>query len=183
MPTNKDRALAAHCHVLGLAASMPDGIDMSAEPVGRWVALALLARLLHLGEAIHRLVDERFGDAVEPLARAMTSASISIVTIVDGDSDNRALAFPGGDDPGSTEAPKSNRRTRLDGSASRRRARDCGQCQRSRGSCRSTRPWVSREATPSIRCSQLSRSSSERFVAKTFANVSSACSRPTKVVN
>ena len=93
MPTNKDRALAAHCHVLGLAASMPDGIDMSAEPVGRWVALALLARLLHLGEAIHRLVDERFGDAVEPLARAMTSASISIVTIVDGDSDNRALAF------------------------------------------------------------------------------------------
>ena len=90
---DRDRALRAHREVLDSAASMAGPIEIDNEPVGRWVTLALISRLLHLGEAIHGLVELGFGDASEPLARAMTSASISIVTIVDGDSDGRALAF------------------------------------------------------------------------------------------
>ena len=93
MTLDTDRALAAHRRILDTAAAMPGQIDMGQEPVGHWVPLAPFSRLLHLGEAIQRLVGQGFGDASEPPARAMVSASISIVAIIDGDSDGRALAF------------------------------------------------------------------------------------------
>src|SRR5713101_1617129 len=87
------RALDAHRSLLDASQQMPGEIDLSKEPVGRWVPLVLFARLVHLGEAVHRLVEDGFTDAAEPLTRAMVSAAINIVAIVDSDSDSRALAF------------------------------------------------------------------------------------------
>lgn len=87
------RALTAHRSLLDTAEGMPGAIDLSKERVGHWVPLVLFARLVHLGEAVHRLVEQGFTDVADPLTRAMVSAAMNIVAIVDKDSDGRALAF------------------------------------------------------------------------------------------
>src|ERR1700682_3361312 len=72
---------------------MPGDIDLKKEPIGPWGPLILFARLVHLGEAVQLLVERGFTDVAEPLTRAMVSAAINIVAIIDADSNSRALAF------------------------------------------------------------------------------------------
>ena len=87
------RLLGAHRSLLDEAEAFPGRIDLSKEPVSQWVALALFARVVHLAEAIHTLIEQGYADVAEPLTRAMVSATENILAIIDTDSDNRALAF------------------------------------------------------------------------------------------
>ena len=61
--------------------------------IGKWVPYAVFGHLLRLGRALYLLVSNGYVDEARPTARAMVAAALNIVTIVDGESDGRALQF------------------------------------------------------------------------------------------
>src|SRR5437867_5558311 len=57
------------------------------------IPYVLFAKLIQLGRAIHFLVANGYTEEAEPLGRAMVSAALNVVGIVDKEPDARALRF------------------------------------------------------------------------------------------
>lgn len=57
------------------------------------IPYVLFAKVIQLGRAVHFLVASGYTEEAEPLGRAMVSAALNIVGIVDKESDARALRF------------------------------------------------------------------------------------------
>lgn len=72
-----------------LFAEKPPKLDS----IGKWVPYAIFGHLLRLGRALYLLLSQGYVDEARPTARAMMATALNIVTIVDGDSDGRALQY------------------------------------------------------------------------------------------
>jgi len=72
-----------------LFADKPPKLDS----IGKWVPYAIFGHLLRLGRALDLLVSNGYLEEARPTAQAMVAAALNIVTIVDAESDGRALQF------------------------------------------------------------------------------------------
>lgn len=75
-------------------ASLPtDFLEADPPAVEKSVPYVLFVKLVQLGRVLHRLVETGYSDEAEPIARAMVSAGLNLVAIVDEDAPGRALRF------------------------------------------------------------------------------------------
>lgn len=94
MDERDQRLVRAHDDMLKAAASMLEGVPVNVDgKPGQVTVFATVARVIQIGCAVQDLMERGYGEEAAPLARSMLSGAMTVVALVDADTDGRALAY------------------------------------------------------------------------------------------